>query len=167
MIATSKTSPIASRFVRVAIAAVVTLALAGCGDDEAKPDASRTTEASAAPATVDSTKKPAGTSDGLAGKALVADGSHWGCPGTYCGPSVSRFTSMKFDSADAIKVERGTRFTAECHTTGEAITDPVTGSSTTEWVRLAGVPDGHIWMSAHYFGTTDFASVIDGLPACE
>ena len=167
MIATSETSQFASRFVRVAIAAFVFLALAGCGDDEAKPDASRTTEASAVPATVDSTKKPADTSDGPARKALVADGSHWGCPGSYCGPSVSRFSSKRFDAADAIKVERGTSFDAECHTAGEAITDPVTGSSTTEWVRLAGVPDGHIWMSAHYFGTTDFASVIDGLPACE
>lgn len=167
MIATTESQQFASPFVRVALAAFLVLAIAGCSDDPAQPDASRTTEASALPATVDSTSMPADTSDGLAGKALVADGSHWGCPGTYCGPSVSRFTSTKFDAADAIKVERGTRFTAECHTTGEAITDPVTGASTAEWVRLAGVADEHIWMSAHYFGTVDFASVIDGLTACE
>lgn len=98
-------------------------------------------------------------------KRLVADGRHWGCPGTFCGETVSRYPSTAFNSSQKTVVGLGTEIFATCQQGGNSITDPVTGSSTTLWVR-SQYTDGRPWMSAHYFGTTDFGGVVSGLPAC-
>lgn len=139
--------------------ALVVVGATACSDDDASTDTTDTTEATDA---TDATTATVGSP----GKVLVADGSHWGCPGTYCGPTVSRLSDTRFDPADAVTVQRGEQFDAECHTKGSPVTDDVTQTSTDEWVRIGGVDDGHVWMSAHYFGTADFASVVDGLPPC-
>lgn len=97
-------------------------------------------------------------------KALTADGSHWGCPGTYCGPNVSRLPIRDW-TTDRVVVARGTVVQASCQTTGGMITDPVTGIETNLWVRTT-YGDAYVWMSAHYFGTTNFGAVVSGLPAC-
>jgi hypothetical protein len=98
-------------------------------------------------------------------KRLLADGNHWGCPGTFCGPEVSRYSATVYDTSQKTVVGLNTEILATCQRSGDSITDPVTGSSTTLWVR-SQYTDGRPWMSAHYFGTTDFGSVVSGLPPC-
>jgi len=152
------------------LVALVVLGASACsGDDDASTDTADTTAAPTVTANPDSTETTDATTatvGGGGGKVLVADGSHWGCPGTFCGPTVSRLSDTRFDPADAVTVQRGERVDAECHTTGSPVTDDVTDTTTDEWIRIGGVDDGHVWMSAHYFGTADFTSVLDGLPPC-
>lgn len=98
-------------------------------------------------------------------KPMTADGSHWLCPGTYCGPDVSRMPTKTYDP-NRVKVIGGTAIQGECWDEGNSITDPAAGgASTTLWVRTSQ-GDDKVWMSAHYFGTTNFTSVVSQLPHC-
>lgn len=104
-------------------------------------------------------------------KPMTANGDHWGCPSSptspYCGPDVSRMSGRSWNPAgNRTKVGKGTSIQGECQTTGDTITDPAPGGAATNlWVRTSQ-QDGMVWMSAHYFGTTDFGSVVANLPGC-
>ncbi len=99
-------------------------------------------------------------------KRLIANGNHWGCPGTFCGPNVSRMPTVLPD-ANRVTVNFGTVIMADCQTGGNPINDPVDGTTTLLWIKAPQFGgDGKVWMSAHYFGTEDFASVVSGLPPC-
>lgn len=99
-------------------------------------------------------------------KPLMANGNHWGCPGDFCGPDVSRMATTDYYAPGRVTVAYGTQIRAACQTRSNTITDPATGSKTDLWIRAPQFGDGKVWMSAHYFGTTDFASVVSGLPQC-
>lgn len=155
---------------RAAVVLVSLVAVTGCSGSDEDPAASEdaaTTTAAATPetSTTSSSAPPAASGGGAPAKVLVADGSHWGCPGTFCGPDVSRYSQTDYDPADRLVVARGVEVAAECQIEGDSITDPVTGVSTSVWIRTTQ-DDGKPWMSAHYFGTTDFDTVLSGIPPC-